>query len=310
MKTLKIGQINFYKNDNVGDTGAYRVYGLCNDLNKISNIYNYTFVDCINEECDIVFYSLYDDIKNLKLCKGHPLFIYWTDEYGCPGGNEIFDDPFSFYKANNLSISFYDDSDTNCFYPYGMIFYNQYLENKKLFNYTPVSQRNMFCTFCASNEFVYNAQFRTDTVKYISKNYKTITCCGRVLNNTNNEYLPWGSVEKLDYHKFYKFNLCFENEYTSGNIIYFTEKLMNAFSYNVIPIYWGAERITEIINSNAFINCNGLSREKMLEKIIEVDTNDELFDYMIHQPIFSNNHIDYETYFIKKIDKFIVNHTL
>lgn len=308
MKTIKVGQINFYINDIWGDTGAYRINLLCDKLNTISNN-KYEYVDCKKDEADIVFYSLYGHLNDLKLVKGNPLFIYWTDEHLCSGADEIWDNPFEYYRNGNLSVSFYDDSETNLFFPYSMQiqFLDDYADMKQYFNNSHVG-RNKFCTFCASNDNVYNAKYRTKMVEYISKQYKQITCCGRVLNNTNGEYLPWDVKERFNYHKKYKFNLCFENAYTNGNIIYFTEKMMNAFINNVIPIYWGAERVIEIINPNAFINCNGLNKEEILKKIIEVDNDNELYDYMINQPIFVHNEIDYSTYYIEKMNKFIIDH--
>lgn len=308
MKEIKVGQINFYINDYFGDTGEYRIKVTCDKLNIVSNNYKYVFVDCKTCEADIVFYSLYNSLDNLKNIKGSPILIYWTDEYLCPGTvDKVWDNPFEYYRNRNLSISFYDDSENNLFFPYAFQFYDDYVRMKQYFNNSYIG-RNKFCTFCASNSFLYDANYRNDIVKYISEQYKEITCCGSVMNNTNNEYLPWDVKERLDYHKEYKFNLCFENTYSSGNIIYFTEKMMNAFVNNVIPIYWGAERVTEIINPNSFINCNGLNKDEILKTIIEIDNNNELYDYMINQPIFVNNEIDYSYFYIKNLDRFISEH--
>ena len=60
MKTIKIGQINWYQHQEWGDTGIYRTQRIVNKLNEVSNLYKYEFVNCLLEECDIVFYSLYN----------------------------------------------------------------------------------------------------------------------------------------------------------------------------------------------------------------------------------------------------------
>ena len=307
MKLIKIGQCNFYPSIN-DEIGKWRANKLIQYLNKFSNKYKYEYSDCFIDECDIVLYSLYRDINNLKKCKGNPIFIYWTDELSCGGHNwgELnSNSPYIFYKQNNLSISFYNDTIDNCYFPYAFWdFYTSVINsyNNRDFNI----KKTKFCTFCASNEIMYNAKYRNSIVKYISNNYKEITCCGKVLNNTNNEYLPFGEAAIL-YHNEYKFNLCFENEYSQNNPMYITEKIMNAFVYNVIPIYWGCENINEIFNENAFINCNGLTEQQILEKIKELDEDDNLYNDMIHEYPFKYRSINYEEFFFEKLYKFIEN---
>ena len=304
MKTIKIGQINFYKNDLWGDTGYNKVTRMIDTLNTFSEN-KYVYGDCLNENCDIVLYSLYAKIENLDTVKGQPILIYYTDELMCCGENWIFDNPFEFYKRNNLSISFYDDSDDNLFFPLFVESLKDMMHAKEW--YPQNFNKTKFCTFCASNGNFYETQFRTNVVKYISENYKQITCCGKVLNNTNGKYLPYDFVEAINYHDDYKFNLCFENAASSGNLSYITEKIVNAFRYMTIPIYWGAERITEWFNQKAFINCNGMNEQEILEKIKEVDNDKDLYDYMIHQNPLKFD-FDYYEYFVKKLDKFINDH--
>ena len=302
---IKLGQINFYCNDIWGDTGKYRFIKIIEKLNKFTNNH-YEYCDCLKEECDIVIYALYNHLSNLKNVKGNPMLIYWTDELLAPGEDGIFNNPFEYYKNNNLSISFYDDSDDNLFYPYFALFIDE-LEishNIHKINYN----KNKFCTFCASNENIYNAAFRTNVVKYISANYKQITCCGKVLNNTNGEYLPYEFDAKINYHNNYKFNLCFENHESSGNLSYITEKIMNAFIFQTVPIYWGSKNILKWFNPNAFINCNELNETQILEKIKDIDNDDDQYQYMLNQYPFRERYIDLDEYFIKKLDNFIKQH--
>ena len=306
MKIIKIGQCNFWLSQD-DEFGKFRANKLINYLNKFSSKYKYEYDDCFNSNCNIVLYSLYNDINNLSKCKGNPMFIYWTDELLCRGfnwddNNNI--DPYSYYKKNNLSISFYNDSNDNCYFPY--LFFDGYYHIINSYNNRSYSfNKSKFCTFCASNEHLYNAEYRTSIVKYISDNYKNITCCGKVLNNTNGEYLPWDRNEAIAYHNEYKFNLCFENESSNNNPKYITEKIGNAFMYNTIPIYWGCENINEIFNTNAFINCNGLSNKEIIQKIKEIDENDSLYNDMIHEYPFKDKNINYEEYFYKKICNFV-----
>ena len=268
MKIIKVGQLNFYKNDIWGDTGKYRISMLLDYFNKLSDKYKYEYYDCLNYDCNI-------------------------DK-----------DPFNFYKQNNLSISFYIDSETNCYFPYGFLDNYDFVINS-IQNKVNINDKSEFCTFCASNENLYNAQYRTNLVKYISENYKQITCCGKVLNNTNGEYLSWDINERIEYHKHYKFNFCFENYESNGNPKYITEKIVNAFMFRTVPIYWGSNDINEFFNKEAFINCNGLTQEEILNKIIEVDTNNDIYEYMINQYPFKYKSINYREYFFERIMNFI-----
>ena len=88
----------------------------------------------------------------------------------CCGKNWIFDNPFEFYKRNNLSISFYDDSDDNLFFPLFVESLKDMMHAKEW--YPQNFNKTKFCTFCASNGNFYETQFRTNVVKYISENYK------------------------------------------------------------------------------------------------------------------------------------------
>lgn len=306
MRTVKIGQISFWI-ENGNDFGESRIRTLISTFSKINPNINFLYCDCKTEECDIVFYSLYGPIENLEDVIGNPVLVYWTDEHMCIGGNGVFKNPFDFYKNGNYSISFYDDSEDNIFYPL-LLPYTEHLIralDNKLIN--KKQTKDKFCTFCASNEKTYNAIFRTNAVKYISENYKQITCCGKVLNNTNGEYLSYDFKEAIDYHNRYRFNLCFENYSSSGNLNYLTEKIAKAFIYGTVPIYWGSERVEEIINPNAFINCNGLNYDEMIDKIKYVDLYEDVYQDMLHEQPFICDVHDYYNDMNKKLYNFIMN---
>lgn len=299
--TIKLGQINFPGADN----GNFALNDLINDLNKIS-IIKYEIGYPLIEQCNIVFYPTYGDLELINKIKGKPLLIFWTYEHLCKNSDNDEYDPYKFYKRNNLSIGFYDDCDDNLFFPYFVLYLKSMiyvLENNK-----KTKNKTKFCTFCASNKNIYHAQFRTDFVEYVSNKYKEITCCGKVLNNTNNELLPQNHLEASIYHNPYKFNLCFENHESSGNFSYITEKIVMAYIYNVIPIYWGSDRITEWFNPLSFINCNGLSYEQMLNEIKNIDNDDNKYQYMLFQKPMREDPYDVYIYFIKKLDKFIQEH--
>ena len=67
--------------------------------------------------------------------------------------------------------------------------------------------------------------------------------------------------------------------------------MIHPLSAGSIPIYWGSDRVTEEFNEKAFINANKLSRDDLLDSIIEVDNNESLYQSMIREPVFPDNKI-------------------
>lgn len=93
----------------------------------------------------------------------------------------------------------------------------------------------------------------------------------------------WGNESKTDFQKKCKFTLCFESTVHNGFI---TEKLTDAFYSDTIPVYYGSPNITDIFNKDAFINCADYdSFDDVIEKIKELDQDDEKYLAMLRQPI-------------------------
>jgi alpha(1,3/1,4) fucosyltransferase len=87
---------------------------------------------------------------------------------------------------------------------------------------------------------------------------------------------------KIDFIKNYKFTIAFENSRSEG---YTTEKILHPFFANSIPIYWGNPVVTREFNPKAFINCNDYENfDQVIERIKELDNNDELYMEMLRQP--------------------------
>ena len=58
--------------------------------------------------------------------------------------------------------------------------------------------------------------------------------------------------DKLAFEREYRFTLAYENSSSPG---YVTEKLLQAFAGETVPIYWGDPLVTREFNPEAFINC-------------------------------------------------------
>ena len=68
----------------------------------------------------------------------------------------------------------------------------------------------------------------------------------------------------------------------NNKIGYTTEKIYEPMMALSIPIYWGNSEVYKDFNTNSFINWNDYgSDEKVVERIIEIDNDDDLYmDYM------------------------------
>jgi hypothetical protein len=81
--------------------------------------------------------------------------------------------------------------------------------------------------------------------------------------------------------------MCFENSSFPG---YVTEKILHSFYARSVPIYWGSPTLEIDFNPDAVLNWHDYKDdEKFLERIIEVDNNDDLYNHMLNQPVFRNN---------------------
>jgi len=148
-------------------------------------------------------------------------------------------------------------------------------QNKHLLTDEEYAGHTKFCNYVISNAL--SAPNRQQMIDMLNT-YKTVDSGGKYKNNVG------GPVpDKIEFEKNYKFTMTFENTSANG---YTTEKIMEGFAGATIPIYWGSPDIAKEFNPKSFINCHDFdSYEAVLEKIKEIDSNDELFLSMVKEPI-------------------------
>lgn len=114
--------------------------------------------------------------------------------------------------------------------------------------------------------------------------YKRVESPGSFLNNMpDGQKVNWKDDSKALFQRRSKFTICFESTSHYGFI---TEKITDAFFSDTIPIYFGSPNITEIFNKEAFINVADYpSLDAVVEKIKELDQDDEKYLAMLRQPI-------------------------
>lgn len=136
-----------------------------------------------------------------------------------------------------------------------------------------------FCNYVVSNPY---AAGERDRMLEEMNRYRTVDSGGRYRNNVG------GPVkDKLAFAKNYRFSIAFENSTMSG---YTTEKILEAFAADTIPVYWGSSRIAEEFNPEAFINCHAFpDLASVVEKVKEINENDQLYLKMIKAPMISED---------------------
>lgn len=154
---------------------------------------------------------------------------------------------------------------------------------KKDRNYTRefLAQKEYFANFISSHESENN--IRGDFFKKLSQ-YKRVESPGTYLNNMPQGYVvDWKTESKTDFQRKCKFTLCFESTNHYGFV---TEKIMDAFYADTIPVYYGSSTAADIFNPNAFINCAEYpSFEAAIKRIKELDQDDEQYLRMLRQPV-------------------------
>jgi hypothetical protein len=163
-------------------------------------------------------------------------------------------------------------------------------------------EKTKFCNFIYSQEVAARNSF----FKELSR-YKKIDSPGRCMNNMP----PIGSYEdpkksrlsvnwvqeKLNFIKPYKFAIAFENFSKPGWV---TEKLTQPFLVNSIPIYFGHPEVKRDFNTKSFLNYHDFNDiQKFIERIIQVDKDDGLYEQYLKQPIYPTK----EAYEFSKTDR-------
>jgi hypothetical protein len=147
-----------------------------------------------------------------------------------------------------------------------------------------------FCAFIVSNP---NNPDRITFFKKLSA-VKQVDSLGKIFRNRqpedlNREHVVLDAQRNNQKYEQYKFVICFENSYAKG---YITEKIVNAIAGGAIPIYKGAPDIGRYFNRNRIIDFADYgSFDAMIEKILQLDSDDSQYRTFINQPIFASSNI-------------------
>ena len=263
MKTVKIKFVGVY---NGFKPEMNRIYTI---LKKHYNV----------EICDDPDYIICDVFGNpYEYCKYPQVRIMYAGENYIPDFNLV-DYAICRYPLQLFDRNFFLPG---CSSPIGH--WNSFPEKKRNYTSEILSQKKYFANFIAGHESEHG--IRGDFFKKLCQ-YKRVESPGTYLNNMpDGQTVQWTNTSKTDFQRRCKFTLCFESTKHEGFI---TEKITDAFYADTIPVYFGSSTITEIFNKDAFINCSDYaSFDDVIQKIIELDNDDEKYLQMLRQPILAD----------------------
>lgn len=271
----KITFINFWETFSPKDSIFYRI---------LSKHFELECTDLAHAE--YIFYSVWGD--DHLYAPENAVKIYFTGENRTPNFNECD------YALGFERLSF---RDRYMRFPLYYIYPEfQLLEQKHIgIDKHILEIKKGFCSFTVSNGA---CQPRNQMFKLLN-NYKPVDSGGKFLNNIGKRI-----KDKFTFDKEHKFSIAFENFSYNG---YCTEKIVQAFAAQTIPIYWGDEQCEEIFNPKAFINVHKYKNlNEVLERIKEIDNNDELYLEMLSQPALISKQENYTNKMLQ-LEDFLLN---
>lgn len=260
MRTVKIKYIGFYPSFKPENEQIYRV---------LKNHYDVQITD----DADYVICGIFG--KPYEYCGYDQIRIMNVGENYTPDFN------FVDYAISRYPIKFQDRhfQYEGCYEP--LDHWQSFSDKERTYTADVLAQKEYFANFIASHESENN--IRGDFFKKLSE-YKRVESIGSYLNNMKNgETVQWTNSSKTEFQRKCKFTLCFESTKHEGFI---TEKITDAFFADTIPVYYGSTSVTNIFNPDAFINCSQFeSVDEAIQKIIELDNDDEAYLAMLRQPV-------------------------
>lgn len=196
-------------------------------------------------------------------------------------------EPFSQRKEADFNITFDYNNVNNIRLPLWVCHINNKLILQAANPVVP-SHKTKFCSFIASGPGLENN--RKQFIEQLSL-YKKVDCGGNYLNTIGYQ-VPFGleCSGKIAHNNDYKFGIAFESKNFPG---YVTEKILDLYKSQCIPIYWGTCDVVMDFEPNSFINANDFDNwESLIEHIKKVDNDIELYASYFKKPFFSRMWLD------------------
>lgn len=223
-------------------------------------------VEIVNDDsAEYVFFSVFGDVH--WFLPDSCIKIFYTGENVCPDFNAC---------DYGIGFEWMDYGDRYLRFPnyYATKFFERttrLMEDKHL---RPIPEKTEFCSFVVSNPE--GNPIRKQLFEKLSE-YKHVDSGGRWLNNVGGPV-----ADKLEFERKHKFSICCENSSHSG---YTTEKLVESFAAQTVPIYWGDPDVAKVFNPKAFVNVMEYdSLDDLLATVRTIDNDNSLYQKMLKEP--------------------------
>lgn len=263
--------------------------------------YNWSnwYEDFNEKDLDYLFVDLFkdDDRYELKCCDDPDYIFYGPySDFITKAATDKFDIVKIFYAVEPVSANFmifdycigfepYSYGDRYAYYPF-MLFSMKDLYCSISFSKAKeiLKKKDLFCDFIYRHN---GSDISRQHYFELLSTYKRVESVGDFLyNNDQNLHVSYMDGTKSHFQSRCKFSFCIQSTAIDW---FFNEEIVDAFNANSIPIFYGSEKIKEIFNPKRFIFLNDFkSDQELLQKIIELDQNDELYCKMLSEPILIN----------------------
>jgi hypothetical protein len=273
MKKLKVKFVDFWGDLNNPDSNSF--YTL------LSQEYDVEFSD----DPDILFYSNYGK----EYLKYKCLRVFFSAENERPD-----------FTACDYAITFdFLHDKRHLRFPLWALYYLGYIQGLKIEKLDTFKAndeireqwraKKKFCCFIVSNS---KCKKRNEFFIKLN-NVKRVDSAGRYLNNIGYN-LEDGTLAKLAFIKDYRFVISFENISYPG---YTTEKVFEPLLAGAIPIYWGNPKVDTDFNPNRILNYHNFkSEDELINRILEIDSNEELAMQVLTEKCFGGADHSIEEY--------------
>lgn len=258
-------------------------------------------------------------VFTMDLQKKYPnaVTVYFSNEPFYPEVGFI-ENLFDFSMSN-----FFIDSKTHIRFPSYYMYIHEFIKNNTINGFSFFQKENRevpvksgFCSFISRSLMGKRGDFYHKLNEYKKVDTNTGPYANISIPYDNSSFTS--SKPKIEFIRPYKFNISFENNYRGTHPCFpnsnvengyltdmsglISEKLIEPLVSGVIPIYWGSRMVSEEFNSSTFLNYYDFENENnLIDKIIELDNNDDLYNLYFKQKI-SNNYMLTEEYIISLFD--------
>ena len=272
MKTIKISCIGWHD--------GFSIYDL--NLFNSAKFKKFHIVET-NDDPKFVFYGPYGSFEDvLKYPDSIKIFI---SSYEPVSPDFMFFDYCMGYEPYNFG-------DRYCYFPMFIIQLTNGTLKENVFKTSQelsdlMSNKCYFCDFIYSHET--HEKKRSHYFNLLST-YKRVESVGTFLNNQpNNKTVHYynNDYSKFEFQSKCKFSLCIQ---TIDLDWFINEKIVHCIACNTIPIFYGTDKVAEIFNKKRFIDVRDFNSDSdLLERIKQIDNDDELYKQIISEPMFKED---------------------